>query len=207
MRVVHDALDTRSRQLFRGVLDGRSRSVYSGRVVVCPHAQKTDSGQASANLLLSAHAEADTRPQLEIHADNVTCNHGAATGAIDPDALFYLQSRGLDADAARRMIAYGFAAHILADLDEARLHRELLALLAARMQAGVNHGAATGAIDPDALFYLQSRGLDAAAARRMIAYGFAAHILAGLDDARLQRELLALLAARMQAPQEVLEWL
>jgi Fe-S cluster assembly protein SufD len=135
VRVVHDALDTRSRQLFRGVLDGRSRSVYSGRVVVCPNAQKTDSGQASANLLLSAHAEADTRPQLEIHADNVTCNHGAATGAIDPDALFYLQSRGLDAAAARRMIAYGFAAHILAGLDDARLQRELLALLATHMQA------------------------------------------------------------------------
>ncbi|MGA7964870.1 MAG: Fe-S cluster assembly protein SufD [Gammaproteobacteria bacterium] len=135
VRVVHDALHTRSRQAFRGVLDGRSRSIYSGRVVVRPDAQKTDSGQESANLLLSPRAEADTRPQLEIYADDVICNHGAATGAIDPDALFYLQSRGLDADAARRMIAYGFAAHILAGLDDERLRHELLGLLAGSMQA------------------------------------------------------------------------
>lgn len=135
VRVVHDALRTRSRQAFRGVLDGRSRSVYSGRVVVRPDAQKTDSGQESANLLLSPRAEADTRPQLEIYADDVICNHGAATGAIDPDALFYLRSRGLDADSARRMVAYGFAARVLADLEDATLHRELSSLLARRMQA------------------------------------------------------------------------
>lgn len=135
VRVVHDALRTRSRQAFRGVLDGRSRSVYSGRVVVRPGAQKTDSGQESANLLLSPRAEADARPQLEIYADDVVCNHGAATGAIDPDALFYLRSRGLDADAARRMVAYGFAARVLADLEDATLHRELSALLARHMQA------------------------------------------------------------------------
>lgn len=135
VRVVHDALHTRSRQVFRGVLDDRSHSVYSGLVLVKPGAQKADSNQASANLLLSPKAEADTRPQLEIYADDVICNHGAATGAIDPDALFYLQSRGLNADAARRMIAYGFAAHILADLDDERLHRELLGLLAGHMQA------------------------------------------------------------------------
>ncbi|MGH8127923.1 MAG: Fe-S cluster assembly protein SufD [Gammaproteobacteria bacterium] len=135
VRVVHDALHTRSRQVFRGVLDGRSHSVYSGLVLVKPGAQKADSDQASANLLLSPKAEADTRPQLEIYADDVICNHGAATGAIDPDALFYLQSRGIDADAARRMIAYGFAAHILADLEDERLHRELLSVLADHMQA------------------------------------------------------------------------
>ena len=135
VRVVHDALRTRSRQAFRGVLDGHSRSVYSGRVVVQPDAQKTDSGQESANLLLSPRAEADTRPQLEIYADDVICNHGAATGAIDPDALFYLQSRGLDADAARRMIAYGFAARVLADLEDDGLRHELSTLLARHMQA------------------------------------------------------------------------
>lgn len=134
VRVVHDALHTRSRQAFRGVLDGRSRSIYSGRVVVRPDAQKTDSGQESANLLLSPRAEADTRPQLEIYADDVICNHGAATGAIDPDALFYLQSRGIDADAARRMIAYGFAARTLSNLDDERLQHELLSLLAGYMQ-------------------------------------------------------------------------
>ncbi|MDN5874525.1 MAG: Fe-S cluster assembly protein SufD, partial [Sinobacteraceae bacterium] len=100
----HNATHTVSKQHFRGILDGRSRSVYSGKVLVAQGAQKSDSSQNSANLLLSRGAEADTRPQLEIYADDVSCDHGAATGAIDPDALFYLESRGIPADAARRMI-------------------------------------------------------------------------------------------------------
>ncbi len=135
VRVVHDALHTRSRQAFRGVLDGRSHSVYSGRVVVRPGAQKTDSRQESANLLLSPRAEADARPQLEIYADDVICNHGAATGAIDPDALFYLRSRGIDADSARRLIAYGFATHVLEGLEDGTLRERLSTLIAGRMQA------------------------------------------------------------------------
>ncbi|MGH8274929.1 MAG: Fe-S cluster assembly protein SufD [Gammaproteobacteria bacterium] len=136
VRVVHDALHTRSRQVFRGVLDGRSHSVYSGLVLVKLGAQKADSDQTSANLLLSPKAEADTRPQLEIYADDVVCNHGAATGAIDPDALFYLQSRGITAEAARRMIAYGFAANILGSIETPEtLRRQLATLLAEHMQA------------------------------------------------------------------------
>ncbi|MGH8427545.1 MAG: Fe-S cluster assembly protein SufD [Gammaproteobacteria bacterium] len=133
--VEHLGLRTRSRQNFRGVLDGRSRGIYSGLVRVQPGAQKSDSGQESANLLLSRHAEADVRPQLEIYADDVVCTHGAATGTIDPDALFYLQSRGVGADAARRMIAYGFAARTLNMLEDAKLHRALAGLLADRLDA------------------------------------------------------------------------
>ncbi len=135
IRVMHSSGHTRSDQRFRSVLDGRSRSVYTGRVIVAEHAQKSDSAQQSANLLLSPQAEADTRPQLEIYADDVTCSHGAATGAIDPDALFYLQSRGLDADTARRMVAYGFAADILNTLEDANLQHDLAVLVADRMQA------------------------------------------------------------------------
>ncbi|MDN5865553.1 MAG: Fe-S cluster assembly protein SufD [Gammaproteobacteria bacterium] len=133
--VTHHATHTLSRQNFRGVLDGRSRSVYSGKVLVAPGAQKSDSSQNSANLLLSRKAEADTRPQLEIYADDVACDHGAATGAIDPDALFYLESRGIRADAARRMIAYGFAAHSLDAVRDNALFKPLTTLLADRMQA------------------------------------------------------------------------
>ncbi len=133
--IEHDALHTRSRQFFRGIVDNRSRSVYSGRVVVRPGAQKADSLQESANLLLSSGAEADTRPQLEIYADDVVCNHGAATGAIDEDALFYLQSRGVDAAAARRMIAFGFARTVLEGIENTALHQSLLRLLADHMQA------------------------------------------------------------------------
>lgn len=133
--VEHRSGRTNSHQRFRGVLDGRSRSVYTGRVVVAEHAQKSDSVQESANLLLSPKAEADTRPQLEIYADDVTCSHGAATGAIDPDALFYLRSRGLDADTARRMVAYGFAAEIFSGIADAPLRRELSAVLAGHIDA------------------------------------------------------------------------
>lgn len=136
VRVVHDALHTQSRQFFRGVLDGSSRGVYSGRVIVQPGAQKTVSEQTSANLLLSRKAEADTRPQLEIYADDVICNHGAATGAIDPDALFYLQSRGLGVEIARCMLAYGFATRVLNSFDlPTDLYRRLSRLLAGHMQA------------------------------------------------------------------------
>ena len=135
IRVLHSSSHTRSDQRFRGVLDNRSRSVYTGRVVVAEHAQKSDSAQQSANLLLSPQAEADTRPQLEIYADDVTCSHGAATGAIDPDALFYLQSRGLGADTARRMVAFGFAADILNTLEDNALRHDLAKLVADRMQA------------------------------------------------------------------------
>lgn len=132
--VEHDALDTRSRQFFRGILDGRSKSVYSGRVIVRQDAQKADSLQESANLLLSPKAEADGRPQLEIYADDVVCNHGAATGAIDEDALFYLQSRGVDATTARRMIAFAFARNVLDGVKDTPLHRMLTELLAAHME-------------------------------------------------------------------------
>lgn len=133
--VTHNATHTVSRQHFRGILDDRGRSVYSGKVLVAKDAQKSDSSQDASNLLLSRKAEADTRPQLEIYADDVACDHGAATGAIDKDALFYLQSRGISADAARRMIAWGFAAHSLGALGDHPLRKPLTALLATHMHA------------------------------------------------------------------------
>lgn len=133
--VIHDATSTRSRQYFRSVLAGHSRGIYSGRIKVEPKAQKADSSQESASLLLSRQAEADTRPQLEIYADDVSCNHGASTGAIDPDSLFYLQSRGIDAANARRMIAYGFAARVFAPLEISVLKDAVTRLIADRLQA------------------------------------------------------------------------
>jgi Fe-S cluster assembly protein SufD len=135
--ITHNATRTVSRQHFRGIVDERGRGVYSGKVRVAAGAQKSNSSQSSANLLLSRRAEADTRPQLEIYADDVVCNHGAATGAIDPDALFYLQSRGIQAEAARRMIAWGFAVRSLAALADHPIKKSLVALLAAHMKAPV----------------------------------------------------------------------
>jgi Fe-S cluster assembly protein SufD len=110
-----------SRQLYKGVLAGRSRGVFRGRVCVRPGAQKTDARQSNPNLLLSDTAELDGKPQLEIHADDVKCSHGAAIGRVDENALFYLRARGIDAAAARALLVRGFAAEVLAALPEAAL--------------------------------------------------------------------------------------
>jgi Fe-S cluster assembly protein SufD len=102
-----------SREYYRGILDGRSRGVFRGRVIVRKDAQKTDARQENRNLLLSREAEADSRPQLEIHADDVKCTHGATVGPLDEEKVFYLRSRGIDESSARGLLAYAFAADIL----------------------------------------------------------------------------------------------
>jgi Fe-S cluster assembly protein SufD len=107
-----------SRQLYKGVLSGRSRGVFRGRVRVRPHAQKTDARQSNPNLLLSDGAEIDGKPQLEIYADDVKCSHGSAIGRVDENALFYLRTRGIDEATARALLVRGFAAEVLAALPE-----------------------------------------------------------------------------------------
>jgi Fe-S cluster assembly protein SufD len=102
-----------SHEYFNGILDDHSRSVFNGRIIVRPGAQKTDSKQTNNNLLLSENARADSQPQLEIYADDVKCTHGATLGPMDQNSLFYLQSRGLNADDARNMLTYGFGIEIL----------------------------------------------------------------------------------------------
>jgi Fe-S cluster assembly protein SufD len=114
-----------SRQLYKGVLAGRSRGVFRGRVLVRPDAQHTDARQSNPNLLLSDGAEIDGKPQLEIHADDVKCSHGSAIGRVDEDALFYLRSRGIDEPAARALLVRGFAAEVLAALPEPALAEAL----------------------------------------------------------------------------------
>jgi len=102
-----------SRQLYRGILGGSSRGVFRGRVVVRPDAQKTNAQQSNPNLLLSDAAEVDTRPQLEINADDVKCSHGSTIGQLDPEALFYLRARGIDEVRARALLTRGFAHQVL----------------------------------------------------------------------------------------------
>jgi len=108
-----------SRELFKGILDGKARGVFSGRVLVRPGAQKTDAAQVSSNLLLSDDATVDTRPQLEILADDVKCSHGGTVGQLDDDALFYLRSRGLDRPTARALLTWAFAAEVVERLPAA----------------------------------------------------------------------------------------
>lgn len=114
-----------SRQVYKGVLTGRSRGVFRGRVLVRPDAQHTDARQSNPNLLLSDGAEIDGKPQLEIHADDVKCSHGSAIGRVDEDALFYLRTRGIDEPAARALLVRGFAAEVLAALPEPALAEAL----------------------------------------------------------------------------------
>ncbi len=102
-----------SREFYRGVLSGRGRAVFRGRIVVRPDAQKSDARQVNNNLLLSRDAEADSQPQLEIYADDVMCSHGATVGQLDEDALFYLRTRALGDAEARDLLTYAFAREVL----------------------------------------------------------------------------------------------
>ncbi|HEX4299746.1 MAG TPA: Fe-S cluster assembly protein SufD [Gammaproteobacteria bacterium] len=114
--IKHAAPHTTSRELYRGILDGHGRAVFNGKVQVAKHAVKTDSAQANHNLLLSPGAEIDTKPELEIYADDVKCAHGATIGQLDEQQLFYLRSRGLDADAARVLLVGAFAERLVSAL-------------------------------------------------------------------------------------------
>ena len=102
-----------SRELYKGVLDGRSRAVFDGRIVVRPDAQKTSAMQTNKNLLLSKEALVHTKPQLEIFANDVKCKHGATIGQLDADVLFYLRSRGIGLAEARRLLIHAFASEII----------------------------------------------------------------------------------------------
>ena len=113
-RVVrHDAPHGTSRQTVKNVLAGRSRGVFQGRIEVARHAQKTDGYQMNQALLLSPDAEIDTKPELEIFADDVKCSHGATVGELDAEQLFYLRSRGIPDAEARSILVRAFLAEAL----------------------------------------------------------------------------------------------
>jgi Fe-S cluster assembly protein SufD len=135
-RIDHAQPHGTSREYYRGVLDGAARGVFNGRVVVHPGAQKTDTHQANHNLLLSRDAEIDTKPQLEIYADDVKCTHGATVGQHDENQLFYLRARGIDAPVARALLTYAFARDIVERVGIASLRARLEALLLARTPEG-----------------------------------------------------------------------
>jgi len=122
-----------SRQLYKGVLDGSARAVFNGRIIVRPNAQKTDANQTNKHLLLSDAVEVDSKPQLEIFADDVRCTHGAAEGQLAADALFYLRSRGLGETAARALLTYGFARAVLEGIAVEPIQAYLDGILRARL--------------------------------------------------------------------------
>jgi Fe-S cluster assembly protein SufD len=140
----HSLIDHRepnctSRQNYKGILDGKSRAVFNGRVYVHAGASQTDAEQSNKNLLLSTDARVDTKPQLEIYNDDVKCSHGATVGQLEEEELFYLLSRGLHPDLARNLLTYGFAEEIVGNIKHesirAQLDEAILNRLHARLEA------------------------------------------------------------------------
>ncbi len=131
-RIEHIAPNCYSRELYKGVLDGEGHGVFNGKVYVHPEAQKTDGKQENHTLLLSDDATIDTKPQLEIFADDVRCTHGATVGRIDAMAEFYMVSRGISAAHARQLLVYAFAADVLETIECGPVRESLEALVLER---------------------------------------------------------------------------
>ena len=132
-RIDHAKAHGTSEEVYKGILDGRARGVFNGRVKVHPDAQKTDAHQSNNNLLLSRDAEIDTKPELEIYADDVKCSHGATVGQLDEQSLYYLRSRGIGENQARGLLTFGFAREILDRVDVTPLRDKLTHELLDRM--------------------------------------------------------------------------
>jgi Fe-S cluster assembly protein SufD len=136
MRVEHAKPHCSSHELYKGVLDGKSRAIFNGLIHVHKGAQKTDAKQSNRNLLLSRDAIANSNPQLEIFADDVRCTHGSTVGQLDDDAVFYLRSRGIGAEAARSLLTYAFASDIVERIKVLPVRRDLEEFLFARLPMG-----------------------------------------------------------------------
>ncbi len=137
-RIDHDTPHCTSSQLYKGIMADRSRGVFNGKVVVAQDAQKTDAEQTNRNLILSPNARIDTKPELEIYADDVLCSHGSTVGQIDMDALFFLRSRGIPEALARHMLTEAFASDLVDAVKNPEL-REYIAELVQQRVARIEH--------------------------------------------------------------------
>jgi len=135
MVVEHAQPHCNSHEYFNGILDGKSKGVFHGRILVRQAAQKTDAKQTNKNLLLSEDATVDTKPQLEIYADDVKCTHGATVGQLNEESIFYLRTRGIGAETARRMLIHAFAGEIIERIRHATVREELSRLIWDRLEA------------------------------------------------------------------------
>lgn len=124
-KVDHTKPNSFSNELYKGVMDGKSNGVFNGKIFVRPGAQKTNAYQSNANILISDEASMNTKPQLEIWADDVKCSHGATTGQLDNEQLFYLRSRGLSKESAQAMLLYAFAREVVDKVEIAELREYL----------------------------------------------------------------------------------
>ncbi|HTG43316.1 MAG TPA: Fe-S cluster assembly protein SufD [Verrucomicrobiae bacterium] len=123
--IFHNKPQCNSHEYYHGILDGASHGVFNGKIFVRPEAQKTDAKQTNRNLLLSDEASIDTKPQLEIFADDVKCTHGATIGQLDPESIFYLRARGISLETARKMLLHAFASQIVNRITIGPLRDEL----------------------------------------------------------------------------------
>jgi len=133
--ISHASPNCNSHQLYKGILAGRAKSVFNGRIVVDQDAQKTDAKQSNRNLLLSEDAVVNSNPQLEIFADDVRCTHGSTVGQLDEEAVFYLRSRGIGREEAIQLLTLAFAGEILERIPVAGLRDRLEQVVAARLAA------------------------------------------------------------------------
>jgi Fe-S cluster assembly protein SufD len=136
VHVDHASPRCTSREVFKGILGGTSRGVFAGRILVRAGAQKTDAGQVSSSLLLSDDAVVDTKPQLEILADDVKCSHGGSVGQLRPDQLFYLRSRGISEPLARALLTWAFAAEMVQRVGPEELRARVRRAVTARLPSG-----------------------------------------------------------------------
>jgi len=131
--VDHKKPNSFSNELYKGLMDGKSKGVFNGKIYVRPHAQKTNAFQSNRNLLLSDDATVNTKPQLEIWADDVKCSHGCTTGQLDEEALFYLQSRGIPKATAKAMLLYAFAGEVLDTIKNEQLKNYIDSIVSERL--------------------------------------------------------------------------
>lgn len=132
--VDHKKPNSQSNELYKGIMDDNSKGVFNGKIYVRPHAQKTNAFQSNRNILMSDNATVNTKPQLEIWADDVKCSHGCTTGQLDEEALFYLQSRGISKQSAQAMLLYAFAADVIATIQHSGIKSYFNLLISERLQ-------------------------------------------------------------------------
>ena len=130
----HAAANCTSHELYKGIVKERGHGVFNGKIIVRPDAQKIDSKQSNVNLLLADTATIDTKPQLEIFADDVKCTHGATIGRLDDPSIFYLRARGIDREAAVRMLTFAFAAEVVERIADESIRLYCMELLAERLE-------------------------------------------------------------------------
>ena len=135
--VNHAVANCTSDEYYKTILDDHSRSVFRGRIIVAQDAQQTSADQQNKNLLLSRHAEADTKPQLEIYADDVQCSHGATVGQLDSKSLFYLRSRGIDKASANALLSFAFANEVIERIQVESVRTELTQIIAGQLLSGL----------------------------------------------------------------------